>query len=95
MRSSRHLDKGGGVPPNFFRPFGLRFGLKIREGPAPRAPPLDPPLMWTGISSPSSLRGGSALWTIFFEIKIKKIPNIFFDKFLREVGVFCGQFLLK
>ena len=27
----------------FFRPFGPQFGLEIRGGRAPRAPPLDPP----------------------------------------------------
>ena len=58
---SRPSDKGGGggggghsdpeirwgeqPPKNFFGPFGLQFGLKIRGGGrAPRAPPLDPPL---------------------------------------------------
>ena len=36
----------------------------------PRAPPLELPLMWTGISSPSQCwRGGSVLWTIFIDIK--------------------------
>ena len=35
---------GGGVSKLFFRPFGPYFGLKIRGGRAPRAPPLDPPM---------------------------------------------------
>ena len=35
----------GGCEKIFFRPFGPQFGLNLRgEGPAPRAPPLDPPL---------------------------------------------------
>ena len=39
------LGMGGGGPPNFFRPFGPQFSLKIRGGGvAPRGPPLDPPL---------------------------------------------------
>ena len=47
----------GGGPPDpdpglqkvFFRPFGPQFGLKIRGGArAPRAPPLDPPLVLSG-----------------------------------------------
>ena len=48
----------GGGPPDpdpglqkvFFRPFGPQFGLKIRGGGgrAPRAPPLDPPLVLSG-----------------------------------------------
>ena len=57
---------------NFFLPFGPQFGLKIRGRgpPPPRAPPLELPLLWTGISSPSQCwRGGSVLWTIFIEIK--------------------------
>ena len=55
---SRPSDKGGGAghpDPEirggegrsqilFFRPFGPQFGLKMKEGPTPRAPPLDPPL---------------------------------------------------
>ena len=66
---------------NFFLPFGPQFGLKMRERvspPLPRAPPLDSPLMWTGISSPSQCwRGGSVLWTIFIDIKkIIKIIKI-------------------
>ena len=38
---------GGGVRTKkfFFRPFGPQFGLKIRGGRAPRAPPPDPPLV--------------------------------------------------
>ena len=37
---------GGGLQKFFFRPFGLYFSRKIREGSAPpRAPPLDPPLV--------------------------------------------------
>ena len=35
---------GGGIPPNFFRPFGPHFGRKTRRARPPRAPPLDPPL---------------------------------------------------
>ena len=41
---SRPFDKEGGgeaVPKNFFRPFGPKFGLKIRG----LAPPLDLPLL--------------------------------------------------
>ena len=35
QQSSRHLNKGWGIPPPiFFRLFGLQFSLKIREGPA-------------------------------------------------------------
>ena len=30
----------------FFPPFGPQFGLKTRRGLVPRAPPLDPPLMY-------------------------------------------------
>jgi len=37
-RSSRPLDKEGGWSPK------KQFGLKIRGGRAPLAPPLDPPL---------------------------------------------------
>ena len=33
-----------GLQKIFFRPFASQFGLKIR-GRAPRAPPLDPPLI--------------------------------------------------
>ena len=46
---SRPTDKGrgggggGGLQKNFFRPFGPQFGLKLKGGRAPRAPPLDPP----------------------------------------------------
>ena len=36
---------GGGPPPNFFWPFGPHIGLKIRGTQAPRAPPLDLPLV--------------------------------------------------
>ena len=36
---------GGAVWENFFRPFGPRFGLKIRGSRTPRAPPLAPPLI--------------------------------------------------
>ena len=40
-RSSRPLDKGGnGVLKKYFPPFGLQFGLKIRDGPAPPGPSL-------------------------------------------------------
>ena len=36
---------------DFFRPFGPQFGLKIRGGGRfPRALPLDPPLITTGLS---------------------------------------------
>ena len=31
-------------PKTFFRPFGLHFGPKIREGGGRQAPPLNPPL---------------------------------------------------
>ena len=53
---SRPSDKGGGgghPDPEIrgarpqkicFRPLGPHFGLKIRGGHVPRAPPLDPPL---------------------------------------------------
>ena len=38
-RSSRPLDKEGGGPKNFFRPFGHQFGVEIRgagpPGPSP------------------------------------------------------------
>ena len=37
---------GSGLKKNFFRPCGPQFGgLKVREGRAPRPPPLDPPLL--------------------------------------------------
>ena len=48
---SRPSDKvgggeGGRSQKNFFPPFGPQFGgLKVREGRAPRPPPLDPPLL--------------------------------------------------
>ena len=47
---SRPSDKvggrGGAVSKKFFPPFGPQFGgLKVREGRAPRPPPLDPPLL--------------------------------------------------
>ena len=35
---------GGGLKKTFLGPFGPRFGLNIRGGRAPRAPPLDPPM---------------------------------------------------
>ena len=35
--------RGRRSPKNFFQPFGPQFGVKIRGGRAPRAPPLDPP----------------------------------------------------
>ena len=43
---SRPLEKARSPPPNFFRPFGPQFGLKIRGvgGGGGRAHPLDPPL---------------------------------------------------
>ena len=39
-RSSRPFDKGGGAASkkDFFRPFGLQFGLKIRGGAGPPGP---------------------------------------------------------
>ena len=45
-QSSRPRDKegGSGLQNNFFQPFGPQFGLKIRGGSPPEAPPLDPPL---------------------------------------------------
>ena len=36
--------KGGSLKKILFRPFGPHFGLKMREGRAPRVAPLDPPL---------------------------------------------------
>ena len=51
-------NKGGGHPDPeirgragliFFRPFAPQFGLKIRGARAPRAPPLDAPLLFTNI----------------------------------------------
>ena len=36
---------GGRSPKNIWRPFRPQFGLKIREGRAPWAPSLDPPLL--------------------------------------------------
>ena len=48
-----HLDPqirggGGGLQKKYFRPFRPQFGLKIKgEGErGPRAPPLDPPLLY-------------------------------------------------
>ena len=80
---SRPCDKGG-VPQKFLRPFGLQFGQKITKGPSPRAPPLDPSLMWTEIRSPSQCwRGGSVLWTIFIEIK--KIYNLKLNHVLKGI----------
>ena len=35
---------GAGLPKKFFRTFGPQFGLKVRGGPGPPSPPLDPPL---------------------------------------------------
>ena len=35
---------GGGLPPNIFWPFGPHFGLRIKGGPAPRVPLMDPSL---------------------------------------------------
>ena len=32
---------GAGLEKNFFWPFGPQFGLKMRRGADPRAPPLD------------------------------------------------------
>ena len=54
-------------PPNFFRPIGPQFGLKIKwgggGGGAARAPPQDPSLSW-------SLMGDGGTWrfdcTVFF-----------------------------
>ena len=37
---------GDGLQKNYFRTFGSQFGLKIRRGRAPRAPPLDTPLCY-------------------------------------------------
>ena len=39
MRSSRPLDKQGGLQKKVFRPFGPQSGLKIIGGGAGRAPP--------------------------------------------------------
>ena len=38
------LRQGGRSPPKMFWPFGPHFGLRIEGGPAPRVPPMDPPL---------------------------------------------------
>ena len=35
---------GDGLPPKFFHPFGPWFSLKLRGGPRPPGPSLDPPL---------------------------------------------------
>ena len=43
---------GGSLQKNFFRPFGPEIGLKIRGA---RAPPLDPPLLFTITSTTPSL----------------------------------------
>ena len=40
-----YISGGGGLPKKFVPPFGLQFGLKKRGTRAPRAPPLDPPLL--------------------------------------------------
>ena len=52
---SRPWDKGGEGKKTFFRPFGPHFGIKIRGGRALRAPPLDPPLIWTPSDRASSI----------------------------------------
>ena len=45
IQTLRQGGGGGGLPKNFFRPFGPHFGRKIRKGGVPPwAPPLDPPL---------------------------------------------------
>ena len=58
---------GGGLSQkNFFGPSDLTLVLNKGGGTAPR----DLPVMWIGISSPSQCwRGGSVLWTTFFERK--------------------------
>ena len=43
---------GGSLQKIFFRPFGPEIGLKIRGA---RAPPLDPPLLFTITSTTPSL----------------------------------------
>ena len=41
---------GGRLQKKCFQPFGSQFGLKIKGGRVPRAPPLDPPLYLVGAS---------------------------------------------
>ena len=45
---------GAGLPKIFFRAFGPQFGLKVRGGPGPPSPPLDPPLVQCSKSVPFS-----------------------------------------
>ena len=48
---SRLWEKGGRSPKKIFSPCGPHFGLKIRGGGGPPAPPLDPPLVCMFIAS--------------------------------------------
>ena len=73
-----------GSPKSFCGPSGFSLVKKLLRGRAPRAPPLDRSLMWTGIRSPSQCwRGGSVLWTIFIEIK--KIYNLKLNHVLKGI----------
>ena len=57
-----------GLPKNCFRPFGPQFGLKIRGGGGPPAPPLDPPLQ----------ENEKRMWNEFVSVRgvVKFLPRI-------------------
>ena len=64
----------------FFRPFGPPFGLKIRRGAGPRAPPLGPLLVLSGpMQGESEFRNpgkfcfwNPVLWALESRIQLKE-----------------------